>query len=128
MMTRALKYGLLALGLMVCGVSCIGGGQAPTLYYPSDGDTISGEQIVFSWSAVETAGAYRIEISSDSSMNSIAVSADDITTTSYTLDIAFPDSPLDGKKAYYWHAAAYTDAWGPWSEAASFYNDNPKNP
>lgn len=113
----------LAVGL---GIACIGGTGAVTLISPPDADTVSGDELSLSWSTVESATHYRLEISRDESFSTLAVDADSITGTSYVVDLSYQTSPLDGQATYYWHVSAYAEGWGSWSDARSFYNENRK--
>lgn len=120
---KACGLGLLAVvGL---GIACIGGTDAPTLISPGDGDTVSGDQLTLSWSAVESATHYRLEISRDEFLTSPAVSEDSLPAASYTVDLSGFDPVLEGGVTYYWHVGAYVEGWGSWSTANSFYNANP---
>jgi hypothetical protein len=110
------------------GTACIVAPDSPSLTYPGDGDTISGNQLTLSWTSVTDATSYRLEVSADEYFSSVAVSADSVTATSYTVDLSFGSSPLDGQTTYYWHVAAYKEGWGSWSEVRSFYNANVENP
>jgi len=110
--------GVLAAALS--GLACIGGGAVPTLVYPSDGDTVSASELILSWTEVEGARLYRLEIDRDSFFMSPAVSEESESTTwAVRLDTA--TSPLAGQQTYYWHVAAYVETWGAWSETRSFY-------
>lgn len=109
-------------------LACLVSPDAPSLTYPGDGDTISGSQVTFSWTSVEDATNYKLEISSDEYFTSTAVSEDSIVGTSYTVDLEYPTSPLNGQMTYYWHVAAYKEGWGSWSDVRSFYNANQERP
>jgi hypothetical protein len=109
-------------------LACIAGPDAPSLTYPGDGDTLSASQVTFSWTSVEDATNYKLEVSSDENFTSTAVSEDSIDGTSYTVDLEYPTSPLNGQTTYYWHVAAYKEGWGSWSGVRSFYNDNQERP
>lgn len=102
---------------------CGGGPPSPSLAWPGNGDTLTGSEAVFSWSSVEGASLYRMEISSDSFFMSSSISADTITDTFFVVNLAF-GGPLEGQCTYYWHAAAFSDNWSAWSDAGSFYNAN----
>lgn|GEM_PF-2865115 len=116
------------LVLIFAGLACLISPDAPGLLYPPDGDTISGSQVTFSWSAVEDATSYKLEISSDEYFTSTAVSEDSVDATSYTVDLGYETSPLNGQSTYYWHVAAFKEGWGAWSGVRSFYNANEKRP
>lgn len=108
-------------------IGCGSSADVPSLAYPGDADTLSGTQVTFSWSAVESAALYRIEIASDSFFMNPAVSADTISSTFFPVDFSF-GGPLEGQRFYYWHAAAYVEGWSAWSETRSFYNANVNPP
>ncbi|MBA7652621.1 hypothetical protein ES703_60456 [subsurface metagenome] len=114
--------------LIFSTVACLISPDAPGLLYPPDGDTISGSQVTFSWTSVEDATSYKLEISQDESFMSPAVSEDSIDGTSYTVDLEYETSPLNGQSTYYWHVAAFKEGWGSWSGVRSFYNANEKRP
>jgi len=117
---------LLSLGT---GAGCIGSGPVPPdLDLPSDADTVSGDELEFSWDAVTEATHYHLEVSREDFFSTLAVDADSVTGTTYLLDLATFTSPLEGKETYYWRVSAYKDGWGGWSEIRSFYNANPKRP
>ena len=109
-------------------LACLVSPDAPSLTYPGDGDTISGNQVTFSWTSVEDATNYKLEISSDEHFTSTALSEDSIDGTSYTVDLEYPTSPLNGQRTYYWHVASYKEGWGSWSGVRSFYNANQERP
>jgi hypothetical protein len=109
-------------------LACLVSPDAPSLTYPPDGDTIKGSQVTFSWTSVEDATNYKLEISSDENFMSTAVSEDSIDATSYTVDLGYETSPLNGQRTYYWHVAAFKQGWGSWSGARSFYNANQERP
>jgi hypothetical protein len=109
-------------------LACLTGPDAPSLTYPGDEDTLSANQVTFSWTSVEDAANYKLEISSDENFTSTAVSEDSIDGTSYTVDLEYPTSPLNGQRTYYWHVAAFKEGWGSWSEVRSFYNANQERP
>jgi hypothetical protein len=114
--------------LIFSTLACLVSPDAPSLTYPGDGDTISASQVTFSWTSVEDATNYKLEISSDEHFTSTAVSEDSIVGTSYTVDLEYPTSPLNGQMTYYWHVAAFKEGWGSWSEVRSFYNANQERP
>lgn len=113
---------------LTSGAVCLVSPDAPGLTYPPDGDTIKGSQVTFSWSAVEDATNYKLEISSDEYFTSTAVSEDSVDATSYTVDLGYETSPLNGQRTYYWHVAAFKEGWGSWSGVRSFYNANQEHP
>ena len=117
-----------ALVLIFAGLACLISPDAPSLTYPGDGDTISGSQVTFSWTSVEDATNYKLEISQDESFMSPVVSEDSIDGTSYTVDLGYETSPLNGQSTYYWHVAAFKEGWGSWSGVRSFYNANQEHP
>lgn len=115
---------------LLTGVGCIPGGNAPTLLSPPDGDTIAAAEIIFSWSAVDGAAYYRLEIARDSGFASPLVSEGEISAISYTLDNSGAISPLTGEGTYFWQVTAYSEdaGWGPGSDAWSFYYVKPGPP
>jgi hypothetical protein len=119
--------GFFVIALTVLLIGCGPAADAPSLVYPGEADTLSGSQVTFSWSAVESATLYRIEIASDSFFMNPAISADTLASTSYLVDFSF-GGPLEGQRFYYWHAAAYVEGWSAWSETRSFYNANVNPP
>ncbi|MCK4334879.1 hypothetical protein KAX06_08890 [candidate division WOR-3 bacterium] len=114
--------------LIFSTLACLLSPDSPGLLYPPDGDTISGSQVTFSWSAVEDATNYKLEISSDEYFTSTAVSEDSVDGTSYTVDLGYATSPLNGQSTYYWHVASFKEGWGSWSGVRSFYNANQEHP
>ena len=116
--------------ILVCvsGIACIGGVGVPTLTEPADSATLSGDAVTLSWTEVESATRYKLEISRDEFFSSPAVNDDSITGISYLLDLGTFTSPLEGKETYYWHVAALAEGWGNFSETRSFYNNNQKRP
>jgi len=121
-------FGAAFVVLIFSTVACLISPDAPGLLYPPDGDTISGSQVTFSWSAVKDATYYKLEISQDESFMSPAVSKDSVDATSYTVDLGYETSPLNGQSTYYWHVAAFKEGWGSWSGVRSFYNANQERP
>ncbi|MBD3284940.1 hypothetical protein GF359_01080 [candidate division WOR-3 bacterium] len=120
------KISLLCLLIaLVAALGCIGGGPpSPDLLFPEDADTVSGDELEFSWTEVTEATHYRLEVSRDEYFSTVAVDVDSAAGTSYLLDLNYQTSPLDGKATYYWRVAAYAEGWGGWSQTRSFYNAN----
>ncbi|MFH1227319.1 MAG: DUF2341 domain-containing protein, partial [Planctomycetota bacterium] len=89
--------------------------NAPALSTPSDASTWLSVVPVFSWDAVATAMAYRIQVSTSSDFSGIVVDQGNIVLTSYQ------GATLSNNLGYYWRVRAVNAGGsGPWSDGWSF--------
>jgi|GEM_PF-511459 len=89
---------------------------APVLRLPTAGaDIPPGAATLFTWSSVEGAGAYWIEIAETASFSAPVVSVDNLPSPWHTY------GALQGDRTYYWRVRAIgPNGPGEWSAAASF--------
>lgn len=112
------KWSLLLLPLVfIAFASCdiLGGKiEAPSLSGPADGAEVSSTPTL-SWSSVEGATGYKLEIDDADDFSSTAVS-EEVTEATYTVATALAEG------TYYWHVAAKdeNDDYGDYSTARSF--------
>ncbi|MGD8782512.1 MAG: RHS repeat-associated core domain-containing protein [Ignavibacteria bacterium] len=88
--------------------------SAPTLITPSDGATNVYTDQVFSWSSVEGATSYHIQISTSSYFGWNQIDESGITTTSYQASGLYIYTP------YYWRVGVVTASGTVYSSARSF--------
>ncbi|MFA5794029.1 MAG: DUF2341 domain-containing protein [Candidatus Brocadiia bacterium] len=88
---------------------------APVLATPADGATWLSFSPTFSWSAVNTASSYRIQVSTASDFSVLVVDQSGIAVTLYQ------GATLDNNVIFYWRVwAANNGGIGPWSGTSSF--------
>ncbi len=92
--------------------------QAPSLFSPQNNAFDISKSITFTWSAISGASSYVLQISGDSTFNTIITNHTGLTTTSYSV-------VLSGGKKYFWRVKAVgNSAISNWSEAWSFSTQN----
>ncbi len=92
----------------------------PTLLLPSNGGVIVGPPYQFTWQKVNTAGAYQLKISDNTSFSTTVINDQSISgsATSYQTNVS-----LTPGKTYYWQMRTLNSAgtlWGDWGQYHSF--------
>lgn len=119
---------LTATSFLIFLLGCLASPDSPNLIYPPDGDTVSTSQVTFQWSEVMEVDYYNLEIDGEESFLNPVVVTDSLTQNFHTLDLSYPDSPLQGQETYYWRVGALKEGWTSWSDVQSFYNANEERP
>ncbi|MBD3286357.1 hypothetical protein GF359_07370 [candidate division WOR-3 bacterium] len=119
MEARMKKWAILLIPVVfITFVSCdiFGGIGAPYLAGPTDGEEV-GQTPALSWSAVEGATGYKVEIDDADDFSSPDVTAE-VTDTFYSVGVADALDP----GTYYWHVASKDEnnEYGKFSDAKSF--------
>ncbi|WP_456430098.1 fibronectin type III domain-containing protein [Rhodocaloribacter sp.] len=89
--------------------------SAPTAVDPPDGATDVDTTVDLTWSAVDGATSYSVEVATDDAFTNVVASADGAGGTTTTV------GPLEEGTTYFWRVRGENDAGaGPWSSAFSF--------
>ena len=87
---------------------------APTLLSPADNTTLATDEPVLTWSAVDGADAYQVQVAEDAAFNNVVVNLPSVATTTTAVT-------LPGEGDYWWRVRAKAAAdSGPWSEEWQF--------
>jgi hypothetical protein len=93
--------------------------DAVALLEPTDGSKGVSLSPVFSWTSLESALYYQLQIATDSLMGEMIVNDSALTATSDSLEVL-----LENEKRYYWHVRARNPGGdGPWSTVWSFLTE-----
>ncbi|WP_457653714.1 fibronectin type III domain-containing protein [Rhodocaloribacter sp.] len=89
--------------------------SAPSAVDPPDGATDVDTTVDLTWTAVDGATSYSVEVATDDAFTNVVASADGVSGTTTTV------GPLEEGTTYFWRVrAANTAGAGPWSGAFSF--------
>ena len=89
--------------------------SAPSAVDPPDGATDVDTTVDLTWSAVDGATSYSVEVATDDAFTNVVASADGVSGTTTTV------GPLEEGTTYFWRVRGENDAGaGPWSSTASF--------
>ena len=88
---------------------------APTLLAPTNGAIVPSASPVLSWSAVATAGSYRLQVALDPGFGTLIIDKQDYVLNTYHLTGLLPN------QGYFWRVLAVnTRGAGDWSETRAF--------
>ncbi len=89
--------------------------SAPTAVDPPDGAMDVDTTVDLTWTAVDGATSYSVEVATDDAFTNVVASVDGVSGTTTTV------GPLEEGTTYYWRVRGENDAGaGPWSSAFSF--------